>query len=414
MKFILSHPTGNANVRAALKGLHSAGMLKQFHTTIASFPGSFLDKLSSVKIFDEIKRRNFDSSLKSVTCTHPMYEACRIIATKVGLHQLVQQESGIFSIDSVYRHLDKTVAKVLVKNQLKETKGVYAYEDGALSSFKAAKKSGLKCYYDLPIGYWKTSRQLLENEKNKWPDWAITLTGLQDSEYKLSQKDEELRLADHIFVASTFTANSLKNFEGILAPVTIIPYGFPTVATSRTYSSKLKEPLKILFVGGLSQRKGIAELFTAVNTFKQKVSLTIVGKKLAVECEVLNEQLQKNRWIPGLPHQEILTLMQQNDVLIFPSLFEGYGLVISEAMSQGTPVITTDRTAGPDIIKDGENGWLIEAGSATALIASIEKILSNRECLATVGKAAMETAKGRSWTNYGIELTQALSNSINC
>ena len=414
MKFILSHPTGNANVRAALKGFNSAGLLKQFHTAIASFPGSFLDRLSNSKVFDEIKRRNFDPALKSVTYTHPMYEACRIIATKVGLQQLVKQESGIFSIDSVYRHLDKTVAKVLIKNYPKDINGVYAYEDGALSSFKAAKKLGLKCYYDLPIGYWKTSRQLLENEKNKWPDWAVTLTGLQDSAYKLLQKDEELKLADHIFVASTFTANSLKNFEGKLAPVTIIPYGFPTVATDRTYSSKFKEPLKILFVGGLSQRKGIAELFAAVNTFKKKVSLTIVGKKLAVDCEVLNEELQKHRWIPGLPHQEILTLMQQNDVLVFPSLFEGYGLVISEAMSQGTPVITTDRTAGPDIIKDGENGWLIEAGSATALIAAIENILGNRECLATVGKAAMETAKARTWTNYGNELTQALLNSINC
>ena len=50
--------------------------------------------------------------------------------------------------------------------------------------------------------------------------------------------------------------------------------------------------------------------------------------------------------------------MKEHDVLIFPSLFEGFGLVITEAMAQGTPVITTDRTAGPDVISDNENGCL--------------------------------------------------------
>ena len=52
--------------------------------------------------------------------------------------------------------------------------------------------------------------------------------------------------------------------------------------------------------------------------------------------------------------------MREHDVFVFPSLFEGFGLVITESMSQGTPVITTDRTAGPDLIKNDENGWLLK------------------------------------------------------
>jgi len=104
--------------------------------------------------------------------------------------------------------------------------------------------------------------------------------------------------------------------------------------------------------------------------------------------------------------------MRQNDILIFPSLFEGFGLVITESMSQGTPVITTDRTAGPDLLKHGENGWLIEAGSTTALQESIEKILEQRSNIESVGRAAMKTAEKRSWTEYGNEMAQAMRRVI--
>ena len=413
MKLMLSHPTGNANVRAAAMGFANALMLTKFHTSIATFPGNIFDRLSKFNFLAEIKKRNFNPLLQPFTTMHPLYETGRMIAGKAGLQKLVQQETGTFSVDAVYNQLDKSVAKTLNRAKSKGLIGVYAYEDGAIESFKIAKQLGLKCYYDLPIGYWKASRLLLAKEHSKWPDWAATLTGMIDSDSKLARKDEELLLADRIFVASSFTSKTLQSFSGKLAPIEIIPYGFPPVTENRTYAALVQRPLKILFVGGLSQRKGIAELFTAVNTFGKKVALTIVGKRVTNNCPALDMQLSKHKWIPGLPHEDILLLMKQHDVLIFPSLFEGFGLVISEAMSQGTPVITTERTAGPDLIINGENGWLIEAGSTIALIAAIDELLNKPDSIINCGKAAMETACARPWEMYGNELAQAILNDDN-
>src|SRR5206468_9345000 len=98
-------------------------------------------------------------------------------------------------------------------------------------------------------------------------------------------------------------------------------------------------------------------------------------------------------WIPSLPHQQILKLMHEHDVLVFPSLFEGFGLVITEAMSQGTPVITTERTVGPDIIDHGQNGWIVEAGSTEALQQAIEELIFKPELVAETGLKAIETAR---------------------
>jgi glycosyltransferase involved in cell wall biosynthesis len=248
---------------------------------------------------------------------------------------------------------------------------------------------------------------------DRWPEWMPTLTGLRDSAFKLMNKDEEIRLADRIFVASQFTANTLRHYAGDLPPVHIVPYGFPTALKVRDYSSSnTNRALKLLFVGGLTQRKGLTYLFKAVEALKPYVTLTVVGNKPHQDCPALNKALARHTWIPGMSHADVLRFMQAHDVLLFPSLFEGFGLVITEAMSQGTPVITTNCTAGPDLITHGNNGWIIESGSAEAIQESIENILCSRRIVAECGHEAMETARQRPWSVYGHELADAIRNEV--
>jgi glycosyltransferase involved in cell wall biosynthesis len=262
--------------------------------------------------------------------------------------------------------------------------------------------------YDLPIGYWREARTLMNSALEQWPEWATTIQGFSDSEEKTSRKEEEIRLADHIFVASSFTAKTLEAYPGKLPPVTVIPYGFPPVYTNRTYDVLTNRPIKLLFVGGLSQRKGLAELFQAVDRLGDRVSLTVVGRKSAEHCKVLEEALAKHNYIPSLPHNEILGLMRQHDLFVFPSLFEGFGLVITEAMSQGTPVITTDRTAGPDIITDGKDGWIVPAGSVDDLYERLRYLVEHPVEIERAGREALETASKRPWSSYGDELAEAV------
>lgn len=409
IQLLLSHPTGNANVRAAAMGFENTGMLKSFITSIALFEGHTLKKLSQFGPLKEFQRREFDIKLQPYTSQYPWLELVRVFASKANVKQLTHHESGRFSIDAVYKGIDTKVSKKLAECRNKQV-GIYAYEDGAKFSFREAKRLGLPCFYDLPIGYWRAARRLLEPELTEWPDWASTLTGFNDSEAKLSSKDEELSLADRIFVASTFTANTLTDYKGKLAPISVIPYGFPTVNkhTNRQLFHGAGK-LKLLFVGGLSQRKGVANLFAAVEKFGDYIDLTVVGRKASNECLALDRALAKHTWIPSLAHEDVLALMRSQDILIFPSLFEGFGLVITEAMSQGIPVITTDRTAGPDLIEHGKNGWLIQAGSTIAIETILDDILSKPIVISENGKEARGSALLRPWSVYGRELASAIA-----
>jgi glycosyltransferase involved in cell wall biosynthesis len=262
--------------------------------------------------------------------------------------------------------------------------------------------------YDLPIGYWRAARRLLKDERERWPQWAATMPGFHDSDEKLARKDEELRLADRIYVASQFTKQTLTDYPGTLAPVEVIPYGFPAVGPPRDYSDRATRKLKLLFVGGLSQRKGIADVFAVAEMLKDDVELTIVGQGAVNECVALSNALKRHHWVPSLPHAQILDLMREHDILLFPSLFEGFGLVITEAMSQGTPVITTERTAGPDLIQHEKNGWLIAAGNTSALQSQIESILNDRDSIQSVGEQARQSAMVRPWSVYGKELANSV------
>ena len=406
---VLSHPTGNANSRAAALALSQHAQLSAFHTCIATFSGDWLDRLAGLPGMGELRRRTFDGSLRHLTRSWPWREAARLVASRAGASTLTRHERGPFSVDAVYASLDRHVASTLRGRS--KPRAVYAYEDGALASFQVARQQGIACLYDLPIGYWRSARRLLSVELERWPQWASTLTGFADSEQKLLRKDEELRLADHIFVASSFTRKSLEDFPGQLAPIEVIPYGFPPAAEPKP-ARRQGDPLKLLFVGGLSQRKGIADLFAVMDQVGDAAQLTVVGRNAGPPSEALDAELRKHQWIPSLAHAQVLELMREHDVLVFPSLFEGFGLVITEAMSQGTPVITTERTAGADLIEHGRNGWLFEAGSTRRLGAVVEGLLNRPDRVEAAGHAALQTARGRTWADYGSELALAVTRAV--
>ena len=255
-------------------------------------------------------------------------------------------------------------------------------------------------------------RELLSIEKERNPQWAITLGGFNDSEEKLKRKDEELLLADKIYVASTFTKKTLELFPVKLANVEVLPYGFPPVNKHRVYIPFDGRKIKVLFVGGLSQRKGISYLFDAVEGLEDKIELTVVGRGNVEYCPQLKKALGKVNYIPSLSHDAVLELMAENDLFVFPSLFEGFGLVITEAMSQGTPVITTDRTCGPDIITHGKNGWIVEAGSHQPIKDLLELFIENPSIIHEVGRSALRTASLRPWVCYEEELSISIENFI--
>ena len=269
----------------------------------------------------------------------------------------------------------------------------------------------MKTIYELPIGYWRYSRKLLEEEAELEPEWAATLRGNHDSSGKLNRKDEELALADHILVPSAFVRETLSNAANITAPILVLPYGAPPVVARKQHRNAGRGKLKVIFVGALSQRKGLSYLLKAVERCHPSVTLTLIGRKVG-ECRALDRALQLHRWIPSLPHAEVLEEIRHHDVMVFPSLFEGFGLVILEAMSQGVPVIATSNSAAPDLLADGDDGFLVPIRDADAIAEKLELFLKDRSQLTSMSEAALRKARLHSWRRYRRDLVGVVGRII--
>ncbi len=412
MKLILSHPTANNFARAAAYRFEEEDMLYAFYTSIALFPGGALDKLQQIPFLKDIQRRNFKSELKPYTKSSPWIEAGRMLAMKAGFNYAIRNEYGLFSVDAVYRNIDKRVASDLKSAAKHGVNAVYAYEDGALETFTKAKELGLKCIYDLPIAYWETGKKLMDREAVRLPQWAETLGGgILDSSSKLDRKVRELELADLIVVPSPFVMDSLPEWAR-KKKIVIAPFGTPAnnnkesiVIKNQDYN---KKPLRVLFVGSMSQRKGLGDLFAAVKFLNNaNIELVVMGKPQASMAFYKNE-FHDFKYEEGRPNDEVLALMRTCDVFCLPSIVEGRALVMQEAMSQGLPLIITPNTGGEDLIIEGKTGFMVPIRSPYIIAEKLNWFLENRSEILEMGKSAKLHAQKYTWVNYGNLIVEAI------
>jgi glycosyltransferase involved in cell wall biosynthesis len=322
------------------------------------------------------------------------------------LSLLNRHERGPLSIDAIYRSFDRHVAARLPA--LQGLKVVYAYEDGALRTFKAAQGLGVHRIYDLPIGYWRSAQRIFQEERELQPAWACTLTGLNDSAAKLERKDQELQLADLVLVPSEFVRSTLIDHGASTASIAVVPFGSP-LPLSESPICSTTGPLRVLYVGSLGQRKGLSYALDAVAALGSQVSLTLIGRVTTPHCRPLVAALERHHWIESLPHPQILEQMRLHDVLVLPSLFEGYALVISEALSQGLPVLTTPNSGAALTIRDGVEGFIVPIRDSQAIAERLQQLADNREQLAAMREACLRRAEELSWAGYEKGLVQAVS-----
>jgi len=409
-RVLLVHPTGNANVRQAALALEEAGMLAGFETTIAWHPGQGIDRWLPEGLRAELARRSFPDLPAEKIRRHPWREMGRMVATRRGWQGLIRNETGRFSFDAVSRGLQRKVAGELKRGEAADA--VYVYDACAEGIMEAAKERGIRRIFDLPIGHYRISQRIVEEERELKPEWATTLAGIHDSAEKLAGKDRELELADAVIVASTFTARTLEAYPGRLSvPVYRIAYGAPPAGPPRD-PTRRRDPLRVLFVGQMGQRKGLSYLLDAVEQLGSGATLTLLGRPLAMP-PVLKRALERHRWIESAPHPEVLRLMREHDVLVFPSLFDGFGLVMFEAMAQGTVVIATPNSAAPDILEDDRDGFIVPIRSADAIAEKLAQLADDRPLLHQMSEAARQTAARATWDEYRMKLTLAVKAVLN-
>lgn len=151
------------------------------------------------------------------------------------------------------------------------------------------------------------------------------------------------------------------------------------------------ERTQAIFVGGITRTKGALELIDIARALPD-IDFNIFGK-LQIDMKAHYQGLPHNMILHGtVPHQTLLTVMQQHDFLIFPTYTEGFPLTVVEAMAMGLPVISTPVGAIPEMIDEGLGGYLIAPGDAQGMIAAVKRLLAKRNFKETFGQYNQQKA----------------------
>jgi glycosyltransferase involved in cell wall biosynthesis len=408
MKILVSHPTTSQNLKAILSSLNQQGMLGGFTTTFAVNKDNRLLQLLPQKMKNELLRRAYQVPYSKIH-TRPMLELCRILLPKIGFPSAAEHEKGFACLDKVYADLNNAAFSSLDKlTQEHAVDAVYCYEDGALEIFLKAKRMGLKCIYDLPITYWETTRRLANEEAERMPGWAPTLVGgINDSMAKLDRKNRELELADTIIVPGEFVKDSLPA-HAYNKQIIISPFGSPAYSPVNRNYYKGNRPLRILFAGSMSQRKGLGDLFEAMKLLdKKRFELVVIGLKRA-PMKFYKSEYEHFIYEECRPQHQVLELMANCDVLCLPSIIEGRALVMQEAMSQGLPIIITANTGGTDLIVPGETGFLIDIRSPEQIAEKLNWFAENPGECEIMGLKAKNHAASYTWEKYTEQIISEL------
>jgi glycosyltransferase involved in cell wall biosynthesis len=409
MTIALAHATGNSNVRQAALALAERGLLAEFWTCVAWNPRWLINRVLPRRLSANLQRRALPDAVMRVTRLRPGKEFGRLAAHAVGWRALISDERSRYSIDAVNRDLDLAFARRIAR--LADLSGIYVYEDAALHSLEAARQRGIAALYELPIGYWRLHRSLLAEEREREPEWASTLTILHDSDEKLARKDRELALAERVIVPSGFVRDSLAGSPVEPGRIQVLPYGC-AIPPDEPRERRREGPLRVLFVGGLSQRKGLSYLFSAMKRMGAAATLTVIGRRAGGGCAALDRELAGARYIESLPHAGIFAEMRSHDVLLFPTLFEGFSLVILEALAHGLVVITTPNSGATEVISDGVDGFVVPIRDVDAIHARLELLATRPGRLQEMAAAAVATARRCSWETYRERLAGLVAGTV--
>jgi glycosyltransferase involved in cell wall biosynthesis len=285
---------------------------------------------------------------------------------------------------------------------------VHSYEDCSLWQFEEAKRRAKACIYDMPIGFYPAWQETERALAKQFTDW-LPPGGLGSRRFaRPEQKRQEMELADLVLVPSTFVKKTIMRFTD--KNCALAQYGVDTTFWQPPADVKKDETLRFLYAGQLSIRKGIPVLLEAWKRADLKnAELHLVGSWLLAE-RMLRKVPQSVKYTESCSRRKMLNRYQSADVFVFPSFFEGFGLVLLEAMACGLPVIASDATAAPDLLDDGASGRVLPADDVDQWVEVLREVARHRDQLPAMRRAAREAASRCTWKRYRKAVSAACRN----
>lgn len=348
-----------------------------------------------------LSARRLDALAERRVISLPWVDATRALLSRAGLPG---------GADLAWEADDHLFGRIVGRpTWLEQADSVHGFEHSSLELFEAARRLGRRTVLHVPSPHPSFMAQVIDEalarDSNLGGGGELGLYPARHAR-RVERRLRELELADLIVANSALSAGTFVTAGADPGRVLSVPLGGAPVDPTCARLAAADGPLRVLFAGVLGIHKGVHVLLRAWASARcREATLTIVGG-LAIPPRLLD--VPRATWLGPLPHSEALRLMADADLLVVPSLADGFGLVVPEALGRGTPVLASDHVGAAALIQEGRNGWVLPAGDVDALADRLRWFERHASEVRAMRPACPPSVADYTWDAYRARLRRAV------
>lgn len=413
-KVIVAHPFQQHSFKTAAAILR-ANCLFRYVTTVYDKKGSWTRK-AMFFLRGEDKERGGNRKSNELK-NESVIQFCEIHGLLLLLLQRIDKKGFIYT--KCYLSLLKRFNKKLVKYSIKNNIDAIIVYDVVSADYiqRIKKEKGFKVkiildmsapYYNYMVEQFHHDSELYNYDMNNGLNKPIY-------SYRNEYSRIELEGADAFFVASEFTKKSVLTYRKD-AKVYICNYGvedFANNTQSNVDCSVDKNHIHIVFVGAASFQKGAHHLINAINQINDnRIELSMYGT-YDPNSSIFQQKRANVEFHGHVPREKMKDAYKNADILVVPSLADGYGFVIPEGLAYATAVVASKNAGASFLVKDGVNGYVFDPFDENALVGIIAKLINNTHLIEEMKKNAILSINNVTWESYNKQVKSALYDVLN-
>jgi glycosyltransferase involved in cell wall biosynthesis len=399
LRFLFAAAGRNRHIENMALALHEAGSLREVRTggTDHFRPGWLAELRRRAgaawpALDSKLSRRRFQSLPENLIHSDWTWEGFRSMAGRLGAG------SGLGNAlwERNVLRLDRRCARLIGRDVFD---GFWGIEHGSLFSLRAARRCGKKTVLACTSLHSSWRRRWVETEYERFPEYATPDVRRQMRLARGSdrRRDEETAEADWILTNSRLGARSFIEAGVDARKVLALPLGSPSPA-SRPPEPPRGRPV-FVFAGALAAHKGVPDLIEAWKRLRAagRAELHLYGDR------VLPEKLFR---VPGVVRrgrvssEELSRAFQQAIAFVFPSLGDGFGEVVGEALACALPVLVSTHAGASELVQDDRNGFRVAPRDPDSLAGRMAWFLDHPREAAKMRELAWDSARQWTWQDY--------------
>jgi glycosyltransferase involved in cell wall biosynthesis len=397
--FLVFHP-GTQHSWQTAAAMQELGLLEEFVTSIFYQPSRWPYKLEQYapsklrsRLHAEFRRFSFPRLDPTKVRTVGFAEWAERVALRAGQRSLARR---------LDRLGNRSFARSLAA-QIRSDKPfhLWGYDGAAGSAFELAKMHGRYCVLDRTIGDRRVYNRIMDELWREYQSFFHT-ADYKIPSWRIDADQREYELADAIVIGSKFAADTVRAESGeqIGAKLSVLNYCYDEDLFSHQIISSARaknEPLRFLFLGQATVRKGIHLVLKAIERIpRSAASLTIVGD-LTVPADTFSRYADRVTLKRTVARADVPSIMAEHDVYLLPSYFEGSAISILEAMASGLAIIQTSN-AGCGVTD--RSGILLNEPNEANLYDAMMRAVDSRDSVLSWKEGAKIDAKKYQFSRY--------------